>query len=201
VDNVETTNQNQESAEPLGVLKSILILAFFSAILIAVALPLQKWYRVATAPAVVGTVAPEFTLPELGGSNVSLSDFSNKVILLNFWATWCPPCVEEMPSMQRLHEAMTGLDFAVIAVSGDKEGVEKVRDFVNGMNLTFPILLDPDEDVATRYGTGMYPETYIIGRDGMVLDQVNGAADWAAPDAIKYFRGLLSGPQAPAADG
>jgi len=147
-----------------------------------------------------GQEAPGFTLPRLdGGAPVSLADLRGKVVLLNFWATWCKPCEDEMPAMQRLHQALAGTDFELLAVSTDEERAP-VEEFRKRLGLGFPILLDPGKEVSVAYQTYRYPESYLIGRDGRILARYIGPRDWDAAVYHDRIRRLAAGEtQGPAA--
>jgi len=135
--------------------------------------------------------APEFRLPDLHGRSHELSAYRGKIVFLNLWATWCPPCREEMPSMEQLYRRLSDDDFAMLAISQDEQINEAVRPFVEQMRLTFPILLDPDGKVPPKYGVTGYPETFIIDRSGRVIDHIIGPRDWASEASLRYFSNLL----------
>ena len=137
-------------------------------------------------------LAPDFAVTDLQGRTVRLSALRGKVVVLNMWATWCAPCVEEMPSMERLWTTLQGDGFALLAVSQDEEGRHAVEPFVEKMRLTFPVLLDPEHEVGDRYGVWGYPETFVIDRNGYVVERVIGPRDWAAPAAIAALRTLIA---------
>ena len=141
-----------------------------------------------------GAEAPRFRLPSLAGGEVDLASHRGKVVLLNFWATWCPPCVAEMPSLERLHRALGPEGLAVVTVSTD-EDEEVLREFVAELKLTLPLLLDPGGRVAEgAYRTTGYPETFVLDRSGVLLRHHVGPAEWDTPEALAHFRGLL-GPE------
>jgi thiol-disulfide isomerase/thioredoxin len=132
-----------------------------------------------------------FELEDLNGKKVSLDDYRDKVVFLNFWATWCPPCVEEWPSMVRLHERMKrDPRFVMLAVSAD-EGWDPVRKFLAGRPPPqYPVLLDASGKIAHQYGTTMFPETYIVVR-GNVVGFIEGPRDWDKWFADEYLKALL----------
>ena len=138
-----------------------------------------------------GAKAPDFTLPDLDGKMVRLADQKGKVVFLNIWATWCPPCVDEMPSMEKLYQQLKGEDFEILAVSIDKQGAKAVLPFMKKHNLSFTALIDAKESLKYKYQTTGVPETFIIDRNGIIAERVIGPRDWAAPDAIGYFRKLI----------
>ncbi|MCG2769448.1 MAG: TlpA family protein disulfide reductase [Anaerolineae bacterium] len=115
----------------------------------------------------VGAIAPDFTLPDLNGDEVQLSDYRGKVLLLNFWATWCPPCQQEIPMFIEVYEELKGDDFVILAVSMG-EGKDKVSSFVSQKGMSFPVLLDSSRDVARRYLVRAIPTSVMIDRDGVV---------------------------------
>ena len=140
-----------------------------------------------------GDRAPEFTLPSPDGRRVSLSQFRGKVVMVHFWATWCPPCVEEMPMLQKLYDSLKGGDFELLAVSVDEGGPEVVMRFMRRNGLSLPLLFDPDKTVASlRYGTFKFPETYVIDRDGIVRRKIIGSRDWTLPVNVDPLRALLA---------
>jgi peroxiredoxin len=138
-----------------------------------------------------GAPAPNFTLPDLDGKMVSLADYRGKVVLLNIWATWCPPCVEEMPSMEKLHQELKEEKFVILAVSIDESGANAVLPFMKNHRLNFPALIDSAGAIKGLYQTTGVPESFIIDKDGRIVEDVVGPMDWAADGAIRYFRELI----------
>lgn len=138
----------------------------------------------------IGEQAPDFTLNDLDGVSHALDGAKGRVVVLNFWATWCPPCVDEMPSLQKLHRALDDKGLQVMAVSVD-ERYSDIVEFVNEYDLTFMILHDDGKKVSRKYQTFRFPETYIIGRDGTLKSKVVGPRDWAAPGVIRDMVALL----------
>ncbi|MGB0910046.1 MAG: TlpA disulfide reductase family protein [Nitrospirales bacterium] len=143
----------------------------------------------------IGAPSPPFTLGDLEGRQVSLSDFSGKVVLLNFWATWCGPCRVEMPAMEALYQEMKGKGLAIVAVSVDAQGTVVTRPFQEAMGLTFPILHDSDYEVGLSYGARTLPITYIIDRQGIIRHRVFGARDWNGAKAKELIQELLDPPK------
>lgn len=148
----------------------------------------------------VGDAAPAFKATDLRtGRPATLADYRGKVVLLNVWATWCPPCRVEMPSMQRLHQKLAGTDFRIVAVSvdGDAFHAEDSQDpagimaFAKGMGLTFDILHDPSGAIRKSYQTTGVPESFVIDRDGYIVKKVIGAAEWDGPVNETILRRLL----------
>ncbi|GMV05141.1 MAG: hypothetical protein AMXMBFR53_14200 [Gemmatimonadota bacterium] len=151
-------------------------------------------------PIITGAPAPDFTVNDMAGETVRLSDYRGKVVLVNIWATWCAPCRQEMPSMQRLYEALQGTDFEILAVSIDARfGQEDafgrpggdLRAFADEMGLTFPILHDPEGRIERTYQTTGVPETFLVGRDGLIYKKVAGGTEWDAPVNQDLVRRLL----------
>ena len=120
-----------------------------------------------------------------------LSEFKGKVVLLNFWATWCKPCEEEMPSMQRLHDRFRNQGLVVLAISEDSGGAAQVAPYVRKHNLTFPVGLDPKSSVAALYGVWSLPSTFIIDKRGQRAFFANGPREWDGPSARTFFESLL----------
>ena len=148
-------------------------------------------------PPAVGDPAPNFAgLPELPSGTAGLADYRGRVLVLNFWATWCPPCVEEAPSFERFAEKVKPLGVAVLGVSEDTDR-QALERFVAEKHLTFPIALDPspmqlfpERAVPTRYGTFQLPETYILDHAGRVAEKIVGPDDWDDPRMLSYVEAL-----------
>jgi peroxiredoxin len=138
-----------------------------------------------------GALAPNFTLPDINGKMVSLSDYRGQVVLLNIWATWCAPCVEEMPSLEKLHQELKDEEFVILAGSIDESGAAVVRPFMKKHKLNFPALIDSAGILKDLYQTTGVPESFVIDKQGRILEEVIGPRDWAAPGALKYFRSLI----------
>jgi peroxiredoxin len=138
-----------------------------------------------------GDQAPEFRLRTLDGRPVTLSSMRGKVVMVHFWATWCPPCVEELPTLDRLFRSMAGGDLEILAVSVDEGGAETVGRFMQRNGLTLPVLLNPDQSVSRAYGTLKFPETYLVDREGIVRRKIIGAADWMSPAARQVIQAML----------
>ncbi|MCP4692281.1 MAG: TlpA family protein disulfide reductase [Desulfobacterales bacterium] len=142
----------------------------------------------------VGSVAPDFTLPTLDGKMVRLHEKRGSVVFINTWASWCPPCVEEMPSIQKLYKALAGEKFEVLAVSIDEDGAKAVAPFMKKHGLTFPALTDPTASIKKTYGLTGVPESFIIDKNGVIVMKFKGPTDWAAPDVLQVFRDLIQRP-------
>jgi peroxiredoxin len=138
--------------------------------------------------------APDFSFPDLNGRNLRLSDHRGKVVLLNIWATWCPPCVYEMPSMEKLYREFKGENFEILAVSIDAGGGDIVAPFMKKHQLTFPALLDPEGTIKTLYGVTGVPESYIVDKQGILIEKIIGGRDWATPETFRFFEQLIKKP-------
>jgi DsbE subfamily thiol:disulfide oxidoreductase len=134
--------------------------------------------------------APDFALPGADGRKVTLKDFRGKVVFLNFWATWCESCRDEMPSMERLYGEFKGKGLAIVAVNV-KEKRQDALAFAKQLKLTYPVLLDTEGEVGLLYGAFGLPATYLIDRNGVVLARMWGPADWYSPAARTLFKSLL----------
>ncbi len=144
------------------------------------------------APVGRGTPAPAFELPLAGGDSLlNFEQLHGKVVLLNFWATWCKPCEDEMPAMERLYRALGGSDFELVAVSVDEDEAA-VNAFANRLGLSFPILMDPSKEVASAYQAFRFPESLLVGRDGVVLERYVGPKEWDADAYLNRIQRLLA---------
>jgi peroxiredoxin len=135
--------------------------------------------------------APDFAFPGLDGKKVSLADYRGKLVLLNIWATWCAPCVAEMPSMEKLYQKLKNEGFILIAVSIDETGAEAVMPFIKKHKLSFPVLTDTQGDIKHLYQVTGIPESFIIDKNGMIVEKIVGPRDWATSSAIRFFRNLI----------
>jgi cytochrome c biogenesis protein CcmG, thiol:disulfide interchange protein DsbE len=136
-----------------------------------------------------GGLAPEFTLTTDQGQNITPTSFGGKVLVLNFWATWCAGCVEELPSLQAFQNRFGNSGVVVVAVSMDKNA-QKYRTFLNRFHLSFQTARDPKWDVGAAYGTFQIPESYVI-KDGRVLRKFPNSEDWTSDDITQYVQALL----------
>jgi len=136
-----------------------------------------------------GGPAPEFVLTTDAGRRITPQSFGGKVLVLNFWATWCAPCIQEIPSLDAFQKRFKGSGVVVLAVSVDKN-VEKYRRFLDHVHVAFATARDPNADLSTQFGTFQYPETYII-KDGRVMRKYPGAEDWGSENVTRYVESLL----------
>jgi DsbE subfamily thiol:disulfide oxidoreductase len=130
--------------------------------------------------------APDFTLPDPGGKKVSLKDYRGKVVFLNFWATWCEYCREELPAMERLYREFKGKGLEVVAVN-IKDKREDALAFIKKNKLSFPVVMDPEGEIGLLYGAYATPTVYLIDRNGTVLARMWGPAGWYSPAARKLI--------------
>jgi cytochrome c biogenesis protein CcmG/thiol:disulfide interchange protein DsbE len=157
-------------------------------------------YRKDFLPMEVGSPAPDFPAHDLQGRKVTLAQLRGQVVLLNIWATWCEPCRQEMPSMERLHRQLGPEGLRIVAVSIDaspstaddsgRRGGD-VAAFVREFGITFPVWRDPAGDVQQLYRTTGVPESFVISRDGTIMKKVIGATEWDTPDKVELVRRLL----------
>jgi cytochrome c biogenesis protein CcmG/thiol:disulfide interchange protein DsbE len=148
--------------------------------------------RDANAPVQIGQSAPDFNIPRLDQGSLALSNYHKQVVVLNFWATWCPPCVEETPSLEKFAAQTKPLGVTVIGVSVDDD-TAALEKFVNDYHLSYPVARDPQAALAARYGTFKFPETYIIDRDGRVAEKIIGPIDWQDPRIVSFVKSLTAG--------
>jgi cytochrome c biogenesis protein CcmG, thiol:disulfide interchange protein DsbE len=142
----------------------------------------------------VGSRAPEFRAVHLStGRPASLAEYRGKVLLLNIWATWCPPCRVEMPSLERLQRQLAGTDFRLVSVSIDSDDSTVVGRYAHELGLTFEILHDRPGAIREIYQTTGVPESFVIDRDGAIVKKVIGPAEWDSPVNETLIRRLLDG--------
>ena len=142
-------------------------------------------------PPVKETEAPDFTLPDLAGRSRRLTEFRGQVVLINFWATWCPPCRAEMPAMERVYREMRNNGFTILAVNF-AETAEQAEPFVKEHRLTFPILLDEEGQVTRLYRAFSLPTTYLLDRHGVIVGRAVGAREWDSAEAKRLIRALTA---------
>ena len=124
---------------------------------------------------------------------LNLEEYKGKVIFLNFWATWCPSCDLEMPSIEALKNKFTESELVVLTISID-ENQDVVDKYLLENNFSFPVILDPNNTIGSRLGVSAFPESHIINKDGITIQKIVGARDWASEDYVAAFQELVSGP-------
>jgi len=137
------------------------------------------------------TPAPELKAQDLAGAQKTLADYRGKVVLLNFWASWCPPCLREMPSMERLRVKMGGRPLAIVALDS-AETPEEVNAYLSRMKLGFPILLDPDGSNTKRWKVFALPTTFLLDAEGRVRYVLTGPTEWDEGEALEVIKSLLA---------
>lgn len=135
--------------------------------------------------------APEVVVNSLKNVPLKLSDLKGKVVLLNFWATWCPPCREEIPSMMKLNSAMAGKPFQMVAISVDEGGLPAIESFFKESGFSLPAYIDPDGKATKTYGITGVPETFIIDKNGILVKKVIGTLAWDSAESISFLEGLM----------
>ncbi|UCD66536.1 MAG: TlpA family protein disulfide reductase [Deltaproteobacteria bacterium] len=136
--------------------------------------------------AVVGNPAPRLDTVDMKGDVWSLSKHKGQVVFVNFWATWCAPCREEMPSMQKLYDKLPKDKFKMVALY-NRDKPELVKNFINKLGLTIPILSDESNIIGARYGITGLPETFIIDKQGVIREKIIGPAQWDSPENIEML--------------
>jgi cytochrome c biogenesis protein CcmG/thiol:disulfide interchange protein DsbE len=140
----------------------------------------------------VGDTAPSFTVTTQNGTRISLDQFGGKVLLLNFWATWCAPCVQEVPSLNQLQKQLGNSGLVVLGVSVDRSE-SAYATFLKRFNIVFPTSRDPQEDISASYGTYRFPESYLIDKNGKVLQKYIGPPEkgWTDPEIVNSLKAYL----------
>lgn len=188
-----TTQAATDSADVPGKSgTSKLVIGLLSLVIFAGAFAMVWLQSSKYEPLTVGKVAPDFELPDLTEQEVRLSDYRGKVVFLNFWATWCKPCKEEMPSMEVLYRQFKDDGLVVLAVSIDRVTTkDDIPPFVKSMDLSFPVLVDSWGQTDKRYKLMGVPETYIIDQEGVLREKIIGPRDWTRLDNLQVVTQLL----------
>jgi thiol-disulfide isomerase/thioredoxin len=138
-----------------------------------------------------GFLAPQFVLSDLTGMMVNLRDLRGKVILLNFWASWCGPCKREIPSLERLYQKRYDKGFEIMAVNAEKSSASQIASFAEKYRMSFPILLNPQGDVADKYWVRAIPSSFLLDKKGMIRWKIRGAIEWDDPYVLNRIDQLL----------
>lgn len=128
-------------------------------------------------------------LVNTAGRYVRLHDFQGKIVFLNFWTTWCPTCITEMPSMEKLHRKLSGKNFAMVTVN-IKESASQVKNFFKKNQLTFTALLDKTGEVTSEFGVGAIPTTFILDKGGRIIGRITGPREWDSRESVAFFEKL-----------
>jgi cytochrome c biogenesis protein CcmG/thiol:disulfide interchange protein DsbE len=166
-------------------LNTALVLAFIVGLLVLFAHPDYRQGE----PSLRGATPKDFSFP-LDGKPTKLSDLRGKLVLLNLWATWCPPCVEETPSLNELQRRIVSRGGVVLGVSEDDDQ-QAYDEFLKTYQIQFPTFRDTTKQIPAQYGTSMYPDTYVIGRNGKLDRKIVGPQDWTSPEMSAYIDSLL----------
>ncbi len=140
-----------------------------------------------------GGVAPDFRLPDPQGKTVTLSGLRGKVVLLTFWASWCPPCRQEMPSMNRLYSTLGGEEFEILGINIEGNPPAALR-FVDNFELVFPVLLDAEKKVQQQYGVFNIPQSFLIDKSGKIVLKFVGLHDWMSDKNLQMVQTLIRKP-------
>jgi len=177
----------------MGILRKIAAWGALAAALGVIVLFAMPSYRQGEA-SIAGKTAEDFPLA-LSGKPAHLTDLKGKVVVLNFWATWCPPCVEETPALNRLQKHIESRGGVILGVAADEDAAAYVK-FLREQGVVFPTYRDPStkdnhSPIAQEYGTSMYPETYVIDRHGKIARKFIGFQQWDSPEMLTYFDSIL----------
>jgi len=137
-------------------------------------------------PSQTGKPAPDFNVAD-GSTSIHLADYRGKIVLLNFWASWCEPCILELPSLTQFHHEHP--EYPILAVSID-EDPDAYKQFLVRRHVDFITVRDPKQTAASKYGTEQWPETYVIDREGRIRRRFIGATDWTSPEILRYLKTL-----------
>jgi cytochrome c biogenesis protein CcmG/thiol:disulfide interchange protein DsbE len=138
----------------------------------------------------VGDTAPEFSIKADNGKTLTATDFGGKLLILNFWATWCPPCVHEVPSLNRLQTALASKGLVVLGVSEDKDP-KAYQEFLDRFRVHYMTSRDPSQDTKLKYGTIQIPESYIIDTRGKVVEKIVSETDWSSERMVEHVQSML----------
>lgn len=185
---VTDSAQNALSYYFMGMLRRMAawgVVAFIALVFVIFARPMYRQGE----PTVAGKRAEDFAT-DIDGKPGRLSDLRGKVVVLNFWATWCPPCVEETPSLNKLQKYIESRNALVLGVSVD-EDPDAYQKFLKDQGVVFPTFREPTRKVALDYGTPVFPDTYVIDRNGKILRKFYGPQQWDSPEMLAYFDSIL----------
>ena len=171
--------------------KSVILIAVFIVAIAIILFSVKREETPKTQAVVVGLNAPEFSLSDPSGKTYTLSELKGSVVFINFWATWCPPCIEEMPSIQNLYNGFKDRkEFRMVTILY-KDDYEKAMAYMKQNNYALPVLIDREGKSAKAYGVTGVPETYIVDKQGVLREKVIGPADWNSSQADSLISNLL----------
>jgi peroxiredoxin len=156
---------------------------------------LSLFWKHGSQPLTVGDKVPSFSLQSVDATTFRFKNADHHVVLINFWASWCPPCVEETPSLEKFSQQMSPRGVQVISISVD-QNLGALKKFISDYHLTYPVLRDPNQVLAARFGTYKFPETYIFDRNGRLADKIIGATDWGDARMAQFVEALVHWPPA-----
>jgi len=139
-----------------------------------------------------GSKAPNFTATDINGNKISLSDYKGKVVLVNFWATWCSPCKEEIPQLNKLYKIMQNRDFVILAIAEDNKSSNELKAFIKKYEMPFTVLTDPGRVIAGYYRLSGVPETFLIDKNGKLIYKFIGPKDWTGEELSEIFEKLIN---------
>ncbi len=137
-----------------------------------------------------GDRAPDFSITAVNGKTITPKNFGGKLLVLNFWATWCQPCVQEVPSLDMLQRELGSKGLVVLGVSVDTDQ-KAYHDFLNRFHVSYLTAIDPKQSINTKYGTVQFPESYLIDTHGRVVEKIVGEADWSSEQMVEHVQSLL----------
>jgi len=168
--------------------RSILVILIFSTLSFSSEMGREELFlKIGIQPIEGGSKAPNFYLEDLKGKKLELKNFKGKVVFLNFWATWCGPCKEEMPSIEILYQQFKEKNFVFLTISVDYEGKKPVKEFIEKQRYTFPVLLDPKCEILDLYGVKGIPTTIIIDKNGKMVGKAIGPRNWKSPEIFSLL--------------
>ncbi len=172
--------------------KIIVIIVVFFAALMVLFFGIRKQESRQSRAAIEGLLAPELTVSDPSGKLGGLSELQESVVVVNFWATWCPPCREEMPSLQTLYNQFRDRKGFRLVTVLYREDYQKAMAYLKESNYDLPVTVDSNEKTARSYGVTGVPETYIVDKKGILRKKIIGPVDWSSPQAVSFISDLVS---------
>lgn len=171
--------------------------SFFSALFFLLFLPVsavsadELLFKKLGVKALVAKPVPQISLPDIDNNKVDFSIWRGKLVLINFWATWCSPCLTEMPALNRLHERYSDQGFVVVAINTDSHEKKRIKTIIRKLKLTFPILLDVDGKISEHLKVSGMPASYLVNSEGQLVAYIEGARDWDGKVAHSFVEKFL----------